>query len=92
MSRHQSRLLTTRAIAAARMVVVMSADQARVVRRVGRTQIPILVLGDLDPESVEERTIADPIGGPDQLFDESFARIERCIAELIALMCGPNDV
>jgi len=70
----------------------MSADQARVVRRVGRTDIPILILGDLDPEPVEQRTIVDPMGGPDELFDESFARIERCITELIALMAGPSAI
>jgi len=84
--------LTTRAIRAAELVVVMSADQARVVRRVGRTEIPILILGDLDPEPVVERTIVDPMGGPDEIFDQSYARIERCIAELIALMSGPSDV
>ena len=69
----------------------MSADQAKVVRRVGRTEIPVLILGDIDPEPVEERTIVDPMGRPDEIFDQSYARIERCIAELIALMSGPSD-
>ena len=69
----------------------MSADQARVVRRVGRTEIPIVILGDLDPEAVEERTIVDPMGDSDEVFDESYARIERCIAALIDLMAGPTS-
>src|SRR5262249_52936071 len=45
LTRHESRLVTTRAIGAAGLVVVMSADQQRVVHRVGRTEIQTLVLG-----------------------------------------------
>lgn len=91
LSHHHSRLLTTRAIRSAGLIVVMSADQARVVRRVGRVEVATLILGDLDPDAVEERTIVDPMGGPDSLFDESYARIERCVAALIELMAGPSS-
>jgi protein-tyrosine-phosphatase len=92
LSFHHSRLLTTRAVRAADLVVVMSADQAKVVRRVGRMEIPVLILGDLDPEPAAERTIVDPMGRPDEIFDQSYARIERCIAELITLMSGPSHL
>jgi protein-tyrosine-phosphatase len=91
LSRHRSRLVTTRAIRAAQLIVVMSADQARFVRRAGRSEIPTLILGDLDPDPVNERTIVDPMGCPDEIFDESYDRIERCIAVLIELMAGPSS-
>jgi protein-tyrosine-phosphatase len=63
----------------------MSSAQAWVVGRVGRAELPALILGDLDPESVVERTIVDPMGCSDEVFDESYTRIERCIRELIDL-------
>jgi protein-tyrosine-phosphatase len=91
LSRHRSRLVTTRAISAAQLVIVMSPDQARVVRRVGRSVTPTLVLGDLDPEPIEERTIVDPMGGPDEIFDESYDRIARCIDALIGLLLGSSS-
>jgi len=92
LSRHRSRLLTTRAVRSADLVVVMSAGQARVVHRVGRAKVSTLVLGDLDPDPVEQRTIVDPMGGPDDLFEKSYARIERCIAALIQLIVAPSAV
>jgi protein-tyrosine-phosphatase len=92
LSPHRSRLLTTRAIRAAELIVVMSADQERVVLRVGRIAVPTLILGDLDPQPIEERTIVDPMGGPDKLFDESYDRIARCIETLIDLIADPSEV
>jgi protein-tyrosine-phosphatase len=91
LSRHRSRLVTTKAIAGAQLVVVMSADQARVVRRVGRRDIPTVVLGDLDPQPMEERTIVDPMGESDDVFDASYDRITRCIDLLIDLLVGPRS-
>lgn len=88
---HRSRLVTTQAIAAAQLVVVMSADQARVVRRVGKREIATLILGDLDPEPMEERTIIDPMGGRDAIFDESYDRITRCVDALIDVLVGPSS-
>jgi len=92
LSHHHSRLVTTRAIREAKLVVVMSPDQERVVRRVGRTKITTLILGDLDPEPVEERTIVDPMGQRDAVFDASYDRIARCIRVMIELMSGPSLV
>jgi protein-tyrosine-phosphatase len=83
--------VTTQAIAAAQLVVVMSADQARVVRRVGKREIATLILGDLDPEPMEERTIIDPMGGRDAIFDESYDRITRCVDALIDVLVGPSS-
>jgi len=60
----------------------MSAAQARAIERTYRVRQPPLVLGDLDPGPIESRTIVDPWGGPPELFDASYARIERCVREL----------
>jgi protein-tyrosine-phosphatase len=86
---HTSRLISERAIRAADLIVVMSADQARMIRRVGAAgdgaaqNARILVLGELDPLPVQARTIVDPWGRSDEIFEESYARIERCVGELV---------
>jgi protein-tyrosine-phosphatase len=87
LSSHRSRILTHSAVSAAELIVVMSADQATSIHRrfwpVGGT---ILVLGDLDPKPITARTIRDPWGQDLSVFEESYARIERCIAELERLL------
>jgi protein-tyrosine phosphatase len=80
---HRSRFVTHAAVKTAELIVVMSAEQAMMLRlRFGRGAGPILVLGDLDPSFVGERTIRDPWRQSLSVFEESYARIERCIAEL----------
>ena len=66
----------------------MSAEQERAIRRL--TGKKVLVLGDLDPESIRERTIMDPWGGSDDDFDASYTRIERCVRELIRLLADED--
>ncbi len=83
---HRSRLLTDRLIRKSDLVVVMSAEQERAIRRLAGTNV--LVLGDLDPEPIRERTIMDPWGGSDDDFDASYARIERCVRQLVLLLAG----
>ena len=82
LSAHRSTLITPEAIGSSDLVVVMSAAQARAIERTYRVRQPPLVLGDLDPGPIESRTIVDPWGGPPELFDASYARIERCVREL----------
>ena len=87
---HRSTLITPGAIGSADLVVVMSATQARAVERTYRVRQPPLVLGDLDPGPIETRTIVDPWGGPPELFDTSYARIERCVRELALLIASSS--
>lgn len=82
---HRSTLVFAQAVRSSDLVVVMSASQARAIKRVaGAASTPlVLVLGDLDPEPILTRTIVDPWGLANEVFDESYERIDRCIDELI---------
>ncbi|MGH7529181.1 MAG: low molecular weight protein-tyrosine-phosphatase [Gemmatimonadales bacterium] len=89
---HLSHLLTADAARAADLIVVMDPVQQRTVReRFGRAARDIIVLADLDPappDGAGVRTIRDPIGqGPD-VFETSYARIERCVAALVSVLTG----
>jgi protein-tyrosine phosphatase len=80
---HRSRLLTADIVAGADLVVVMSPRQARGVRApIGRPAPPILVLGDIDPVSIDSREIRDPVKDSADVFREVYARIERCVKTL----------
>jgi protein-tyrosine-phosphatase len=81
---HSSKLLTTENVGAAELVVVMDAKQKRKIRRLyGRTAESVLVLGDLDPEPIDTRVIRDPWGHPEEVFEASYERIDRCLRALI---------
>ena len=86
LSKHRSRLVTPKALRAADLVVVMSAEQARMLRRAAKHEVHIVILGDLDPQTIATRTIIDPWGGSDEVFDASYDRIERCVGELVRLL------
>ena len=87
LSQHRSRVITSQLLRDAHLVVVMSAEQAEGIRTRLRLQsIPVLVLGDLDPLPVERRTILDPWDGSDEVFDESYARLSRCVAQLVDIV------
>jgi protein-tyrosine phosphatase len=86
LSRHRSALITSENLGAADLIVVMSEEQARGIRaRVAHSTF-VLVLGDLDPSTVNDRTILDPWGQPDEAFDESYDRIDRCVRELARII------
>jgi len=91
LSDHRSRLLTADVVSAADLLVVMEpGQQRRVCERFGRWPRDVLVLGDLDPAPIEERTIRDPIEqGPD-VFEASYARIECCVAALVRVLLSPR--
>jgi protein-tyrosine-phosphatase len=86
LSSHQSRLVTAKVLRTADLVVVMSAEQARAIRRLAKRQVHVLVLGDLDPQLPPSRTVVDPWGASDDVFDASYDRIERCVGALVRLM------
>ncbi|HET7188413.1 MAG TPA: hypothetical protein VFI52_09670 [Gemmatimonadaceae bacterium] len=86
MQAHRSQLIAPDRLAKADLIVVMSVEQDSALRTqhgVGRGTL--LILGDLDPEPITRRTVRDPWGSDDRIFDESYARIDRCIRELARL-------
>ena len=72
------------------LVVVMEARQARALRHMGVPAERVLVLGDLDPELPERRTIIDPWKQDERVLSASYDRIERCVRALVQLMIGDN--
>jgi polysaccharide deacetylase family protein (PEP-CTERM system associated) len=90
LARHRSRPITARAARRPGLVVVMDARQRRALwERFGRPPGDVLLLGDLDPGPIRTRTIADPIQGSDEVFEQCYARIDRCVETLVATLDGP---
>ena len=84
---HRSALLTSGDLQRSDLIVVMSGDQASDVRWRGASpNVPVVVLGDLDPEPIDGRTIVDPWNGEESVFRSSYARIDRCAEELAKLI------
>ncbi len=81
---HRSRLVSTEAIAAADLIVVMEpAIRKAVCKRFGKHASSVLILGDLDPRGTDPRAIADPALRSPERLAECFARIERCTTTLV---------
>lgn len=84
---HRSRTVEADDATAFDLVVVMEAPQRRRFEAtLGVRATRVLVLGDLDPEPIEQRTIVDPFGRGSDEFRRSYARIDRCVARLAALL------
>ena len=83
LARHESRLVSPEMLGPDDLLVVMAPRMAGDVRRRLGYAAPTLVLGDLDPDPVNGRTITDPWGGPPEGFTASFNRIDRCLAALL---------
>ena len=81
---HRSGLVTGPMAQWAELIVVMERHQRReICQRFGRRPQDILLLGDLDPEGAERRAIEDPFDQPLEVCLRSYARIERCVKELV---------
>ena len=84
---HRSRIVTAAMIRRTDLIVVMDPSQQRLLReRYGRSSAAVLVLGDLDPGAVETRTIRDPVDQKQDVFEQVYARIARCVRELGAIL------
>lgn len=84
---HRSRLLTPDLARWADLIVVMDPTQRREVReRFGRLWRDLIVLGDLDPAPLGARTIQDPVERGPEVFEASYARIERCVNALVSAL------
>lgn len=92
LSSHRSAPLTDESLRTPDLVVVMSEDQRRAVRSRVRPDSIVVVLGDLDPLPCTRRTILDPWDGPAADFEASYARIDRCVRELLRAMALTSEV
>ena len=87
LSTHRSKPLMVDRVNGATLVVVMDGDQAHAVAR--RFRVPrqrIVLLGDLDPQPIEQRAIEDPMERPRDVFDRVYARIDRCLEEWVKVL------
>jgi protein-tyrosine-phosphatase len=86
---HRSRVLSRAMVAAMDLVIVMDRHQRdEVCERFGTDRARVLILGDLDPLAIDMRTVRDPILQPREVFDETYTRIDRCVAALLTLITG----
>jgi low molecular weight protein-tyrosine phosphatase len=84
LSGHRSQALTADSVRAADLIIVMDTAQRReICDRFGCVPRDVVVLGDLDPQAIDARTIRDPVNQPLAVFEEAYARIERCARELV---------
>lgn len=89
LSVHRSTPLSPESVRSAALVVVMDPVQQRWIRQsFGRDDQTVVLLGDLDPEPVDTRTIHDPMEQPVEVFEDVYARIDRCVEALAALLAG----
>lgn len=93
LSAHRSQLLTPMLAGEARIIIVMDARQRRMVcERFGRAPADVMLLGDLDPDAIATRAIHDPVEQPLAVFEESYARIERCVDAFVSAVRAPIRV
>ncbi len=83
---HRARVVTAQLASAADLIVVMDARQAAAIRGILTTGAPVVVLGDCDPQFAGTRAIANPVDQPVEAFLESYARIDRCVHQLAAML------
>jgi len=86
LSGHLSTLVTANAVGAAELVAVMSEDQAEGIRSRYGPGVTVLILGDLDPLSIQGRTILDPLGRDANVIEQVYTRIDRCVDQLAKLV------
>lgn len=84
---HVSRLLDPEELRSTDLIVVMNtAQRSQVCRLSGRAPQDVVLLGDLDPEPIDRRTVQDPYGRSEAIFEDVFDRIDRCVRELAAIV------
>lgn len=88
---HRSKLLTPELAEKADALFIF--DRYNVARL--RTSFPghadrMIWLGDLDPKWSGKRAIIDPWGKDEAEFEETFARIERCVDVVLEVLATPE--
>jgi protein-tyrosine phosphatase len=91
LSGHQSRTLEAEELATIGLFVVMDARQRQeVCDRSGCTRERVLVLGDLDPSPITRRAVQDPYGHPTPVYEQAYARVDRCVEALADALSQPR--
>lgn len=87
LSSHRSRVVTAEECQSVELLVVMEPDQAQdMIERLGAPANRVLVLGDLDPEPIDSRSIPDPYSLDEAFFARVYDRIDRCTVELVGAL------
>jgi protein-tyrosine-phosphatase len=82
LSQHRSQFITKELVDAADLIVVMDQGQRRgIEQRFGR-RAGVVVLGDLDPDPIDTRTVRDPYNQREDVFEAVYARIDRAVSTL----------
>src|SRR5690606_33456537 len=84
---HVSRLLDPEELRSTDLIVVMNtAQRSQVCRLSGRAPQDVVLLGDLDPEPIDRRTVQEPIGRSEAEFEDVIDRIVRWVRDLAAIV------
>lgn len=84
---HVSRLLDPEELRSVDLIVVMNTSQrGEICRLSGRSLHDVVVLGDLDPDPIQRRTVQDPYGHAEDVFEQVFDRIDRCVVALVGAL------
>jgi protein-tyrosine-phosphatase len=86
MAGHRSRLISDAVLHDSDLVIAVTAAHARLLRRRFRRRSGMLLLGDLDPRPIDTRAIRDPVDQPADVFRDVYARIDRCVEELVGAL------
>lgn len=81
---HRSQLITLDGVYNMQLIVVMDrAQELRIRHGFPRSRNMIIVLGDLDPQRIDTRTVRDPVMQSIDVFEGSYTRIDRCLIQLV---------
>ncbi|MBA4157116.1 MAG: hypothetical protein H0X65_06530 [Gemmatimonadetes bacterium] len=81
---HRSQLITLDGVYDMQLIVVMDrAQELRIRHGFPRSRNMIIVLGDLDPQRIDTRTVRDPVMQSIDVFEGSYTRIDRCLIQLV---------
>lgn len=84
---HRSQVVSKESLAAADAVFIFDRFNVLRLREVASVSADrVFWLGDFDPEWAGKRAIIDPWGKPLDEFERTFARIERCIDDVIEVV------
>ena len=86
---HRSQVVSPDLLGAAEAVFIFDRFNLRRLRTETDADLErVFWLGDFDPEWTGKRAIIDPWGKPMEEFHATFERIERCVAEVVAVIDG----
>jgi protein-tyrosine phosphatase len=86
-SDHRSRTVTREMLTASDVTVVFDRFNVRDLRRSPGARLGrVFWLSDFDTSWTGKRAIIDPWGKGPEEFDETFARIERCVLEMLSVL------